>query len=264
MPNFNRTGEWGLSLIILMAWFLPSQSLAKGPNIIWHGQSFFEIVTGDGTRVAIDPHAIENYGRKTVKSNLVLLSHRHTDHTKLEAIENLMDARVLESLKEVKGDSRRTEFIPIDERIKGIRVRNIPCFHDDQQGMRRGRNSIWVIESDGIRIAHLGDLGHQLDAGQLRLLGPVDVLMIPVGGVYTLNGIDARRVVDQIKPSRHIIPMHYGTRVYTDLLGPEAFLEEFAEGAITRIKGNNFEVGFAPPPGQQKVVLLGWESVPAK
>ena len=88
--------------------------------------------------------------------------------------------------------------------------------------------------------------------------------MIPVGGVYTLNGIDARRVVDQIKPSRHIIPMHYGTRVYTDLLGPEAFLEEFAEGAITRIKGNNFEVGFAPPPGQQKVVLLGWESVPAK
>ena len=76
------------------------------------------------------------------------------------------------------------------------------------------RNGVFIIEVDGWRIVHLGDLGHYLTPAQLKRIGPVDVLMIPVGGIYTLNGKWAKKVVDQIKPKEYIFPMHYGTKVF--------------------------------------------------
>ena len=236
-----------------------NRHLLAGPTTItWHGQSFFELVTPGGVRLALDPHAIESYGRRSLKVDVVLLSHRHTDHNRMDSIENAMQVKVMEGLKPA-GPGGRTVFNPVDEKIKDVRVRDISCFHDSVQGMKRGLNSIWVIEVEGLRIAHLGDLGHLLDAPQLQELGRVDVLMIPVGGVYTLNGLDAKRVVDQIKPTRFVIPMHYGTRVYADLLGPDAFLGEFEDSQILRIKGNTLSL----EPGKKnegfKVGLLGFE-----
>ena len=92
--------------------------------------------------------------------------------------------------------------------------------------MVRGRNGIWVIEMDGLHIVHLGDLGHMLTDEQLKEIGPVDVLMIPVGGIYTLNGTDAKKVIEQLKPKRYIIPMHYGIpKVFEDLLPLDEFLD---------------------------------------
>lgn len=244
-------------VVALMA--TAKREVLAGPTTIsWHGQSFFEVVSPSGVRVALDPHAIESYGRRSMKVDAVLLSHRHTDHNRMDPIENAMQVKVLEGLKPA-GPGGRAVFHPVDEKIRDVRVRDISCFHDSVQGMKRGLNAIWVIEIEGLRIAHLGDLGHLLDAAQLRDLGQVDVLMIPVGGVYTLNGLDAKRVVDQIKPTRFVIPMHYGTKVYSDLLGPDAFLGEFEDNQIQRIKGNSLKVDPVEKNAGLKVGVLGFE-----
>lgn len=246
--------------LLAVIWLVPCSGAAfAGPlSITWHGQSFFEIVTSAGVRIAIDPHAIENYGRRSVKADLVLVSHRHTDHNRMESIENAMQVKVLEGLK-AAGPGGRAAFNPVDEKFKDVRVRDIATFHDNQQGMKRGLNSIWVIEADGLRIAHLGDLGHLLDQAQLRELGQLDVVLIPVGGVYTLNGLDAKKVVDQLKPARCTIPMHYGTKVYNDLLGPDAFLGEFEEASIHRLKGNTLKIDPSEKPSGMRVEVLGFD-----
>src|SRR5262249_20280394 len=105
------------------------------------------------------------------------------------------------------------------------------------------------------------DLGHTLNRSQLKKIGPVDVLMVPVGGVYTLNGIDAQKVVEQLRPRRYVIPMHYGTRVYTDLLDLKYFLDEQKEDAVVK-KFTTNQLTIAPkaaPPREPIVAILHWE-----
>src|SRR5947207_14950640 len=101
----------------------------------------------------------------------------------------------------------------IDEKFRDVRIRTVGVYHDSTQGMERGKCAVFILEMDGLRFVHLSDLGHPLSAEQVKKIGPVDVLMIPVGGVYTLNGSEAREVVNQLKPRQYIIPMHYGTPV---------------------------------------------------
>src|SRR6185312_8897054 len=148
-----------------------------------------------------------------------------------------------------------------DEKIKDVRIRNFGTYHDATGGMQRGKNAVFVIEMDGLRIAHLGDLGHTLSEAQLRRLGEIDILMIPVGGVYTLNGLDAQKVVEQIKPTRYILPMHYGTRVYTDLLDLSYFLDDQKMGKVERFLRTN-EITIDPkskPPEEPIIAILNWE-----
>ena len=114
----------------------------------------------------------------------------------------------------------------IDTKVKDVAVRTVGVYHDDALGAERGLNTVFLFEVGGLRIAHLGDLGHKLTKAQLNKIGKVDILMIPVGGVYTINGGEAKEVVEQLKPKMYIIPMHYGTPVYDDLLPPTEFLED--------------------------------------
>jgi L-ascorbate metabolism protein UlaG (beta-lactamase superfamily) len=149
----------------------------------------------------------------------------------------------------------------------------VGTFHDDMAGAQRGKNGVLVIDVDGLRIVHLGDLGHLLRGEQLRKIQKVDdnprarhaidVLMIPVGGVYTINGLDAQKVVEQLKPTRYILPMHYGTRVYTDLLDLEKtyFLDDQNMGKVQRLPRTN-ELTIDPkskPPQQPIIAILNWE-----
>src|SRR5262249_17858739 len=134
-------------------------------TIRWFGQSYFQIVTSPGTRIVIDPHLIMEYPRAVVPADLVLITHQHQDHNQIEAIENRDRAKVLVGLK---GEGRKQEWNVIDEKFKDVHVVSIPLFHDKVQGMDRGKNSGFVIEVDGLRILHLGDLGHTLNDAQLR------------------------------------------------------------------------------------------------
>src|SRR5262249_1182587 len=157
--------------------------------IRWNGQSFFEIISTKGTRIVTDPHHLEEYGRPRVKADLVLMSHFHTDHTAIDAITNIKQAKQINALKKGEG-GQREEWNIVDEKFKDVRIQTIGTFDDDMAGTQRGKNGVFILDMDGLRIVHLGDLGHELKGEQLRKLTknedkpreshPIDVLMVPV------------------------------------------------------------------------------------
>jgi L-ascorbate metabolism protein UlaG (beta-lactamase superfamily) len=223
-------------------------------TIRWHGQSFFEIESSKGTRIVTDPHAIDAFGRTDVSADLVLISHLHSDHTQVDVLRNAAKAKILTGLK---ANGKKTDWNPIDETFRDVHIRSVGVYHDNAEGMERGKNAIFIIEVDGIRIVHLGDLGHLLTPKQIKAIGPVDVLMIPVGGVYTINGSDAKEVVAQLKPRMYIIPMHYGTKTFDDLLPPDEFLED--QKNVKKYISNKLTVESGFKPAEPIVAILDWK-----
>ncbi len=167
-------------------------------NIVWHGQSFFEIVTkgkeGKELKIVLDPFD-ESIGLKTPKTEarILLISHQHPDHSNKKAI---------------SGSYFLIEE-PGEYEINGIHIQGISAFHDDSQGKERGIITIYVIETEDIKICHLGDLGQkELTPEQLDQLGDIDILIVPIGGVYTIDAKGASKIISQIEP-KLVIPMHY-------------------------------------------------------
>src|SRR5206468_8512605 len=109
-----------------------------------------------------------------------------------------------------------------------------------------GKNTIFILEVDGWKIVHLGDLGHQLSPNQIKRIGPIDVLMIPVGGIYTINGSEAKKVVEQLKPREYIFPMHCGTKIYDELLPPTEFVQDQPRANVTSSDDNSMELNKDP------------------
>ena len=249
-------------LLVLLA---GSVAAADAPKLTirWHGQSMFEIITPAGTRIVTDPHAIDVFGRKNLEADLILISHRHNDHTQVGVIENWKKAKIVHGIKDLKGDGKKFDWNLVDEKFKDVRIRTVGTYHDTTFGMERGKNAVFVLEVGGLKIVHLGDLGHLLTEEQVKRIGPVDVLMIPVGGVYTLNGSEAREVVKQLKPTKFVLPMHYGVKVYEDLLSADEFLVEQKKENIRRLdKLNKNELVEEPDfkPKEPVIVLLYWDS----
>jgi L-ascorbate metabolism protein UlaG (beta-lactamase superfamily) len=257
MPMLKSLASFVLALL------LAPVALAEDAKITirWHGQSFFEVVSSAGTRIVIDPHDIPAYGRKKVMADLVLITHFHDDHNQKEPVENYAKAKVLTGLKEEKGESKRIDWNNLDEKFKDVRIRTLGTYHDSMEGMLRGKNGVFIITVDGLNIVHLGDLGHTLSKTQIQRIGQVDVLMIPVGGVYTLNAIDAWKVVEQLKPKRVILPMHYGTPAYDFLLPVKGFLEEQPKKELIKnYKTNEMQLDpKAAAPEEPEIAVLRWE-----
>lgn len=166
--------------------------------ITWFGQAFFEIKTknkqNEEISLVIDPFN-EKYGFSIpqLEAQILLVTHSHPDHSNIKAI---------------KG----SPFLinePGEYEIKDIFIKGIFSFHDECQGKERGFNSIYKIETENIKICHLGDLGQkELNSSQLEELGEIDLLFIPVGGVYTINAQKAINIISQIEP-KIVVPMHY-------------------------------------------------------
>jgi L-ascorbate metabolism protein UlaG (beta-lactamase superfamily) len=156
----------------------------------------------------------------------------------------------------VKG--KGTDWAKIDEKEKDVRVRSVATYHDEEDGAKRGKNGVMIVEADGLVYCHLGDLGHALTEEQVKAIGKVDVLMIPVGGIYTINGETAKKVVEQLKPRLFILPMHYGTKVYEELPGPDEFLD--GQKKVSKLEGSNL---LSIPPDltadKPTIVILGWK-----
>ncbi|MBI3443239.1 MBL fold metallo-hydrolase [Candidatus Woesebacteria bacterium] len=182
-------------------------------EITFIGHSSFRI-RGKSVSVVTDPYDPKMVGLKYAKvdADIVTISHNHEDHNKSELVTGVR--------KVISG--------PGEYEISGISIIGIPSFHDTQKGSQRGKNTIYVIEMDRLTMAHLGDLGHTLDDKIIDDMGEVDILFIPVGGVYTIGPGEAAEVVQQIEP-KIIIPMHYrveglNPEVFSDLSGVEEFL----------------------------------------
>ena len=167
-------------------------------RIIWHGHSCFSIKTkslwNEEINIVIDPFDEKKTGIKLhkLKADTVLSSHDHYDHNNIKAVAG--DPFIIKN--------------PGEFEIKNIFIQGIPSFHDKKNGAERGENIIFYLESEKIHIAHLGDLGHLLDEKQLSKLSKVDILMIPIGGKYTINYSEAIEIISQLEP-KIIIPMHY-------------------------------------------------------
>jgi len=157
------------------------------------GHSSFKI-RGRVATVITDPYSKDLVGIKfpTVEANIVTVSHQHNDHNNTSAVSGNPII--------IAG--------PGEYEIKGVRIIGVASYHDATSGSERGRNTIYRIEIDAITIVHCGDLGHKLKDDDIELLSGADVLLIPVGGFYTISAEVAKEVVTQLEPMI-IIPMHY-------------------------------------------------------
>lgn len=185
-------------------------------RIKWNGHSSFTITASDGTMLVTDPYDPEGYGGvlkyDPVKdhADAALVSHDHADHNY------------------VAGLPGSPKLIRDSDTIKEIQIKGVATHHDESGGSERGANVVFVFSIDGIRICFVGDLGHQLSPEQIRDIGPVDLLLVPVGGTFTVDSSGAVEIVESLSP-KLIIPMHYKTdKCDLPLAGVDNFLEKMS------------------------------------
>ncbi len=167
-------------------------------KIKWNGHASFTITSNDGTVIVTDPYdpggygGVLSYDTVTDKADAVLVSHEHADHNYVKGLRG--------SPLVIKGSGQ----------VKDIRINGIQMYHDESGGSERGTNTVFAFLVDGIRICFGGDLGHSLSQEQLQAIGPVDLLLIPVGGTFTLDAKGAVEVAKAMGP-KLVIPMHFKT-----------------------------------------------------
>jgi len=252
--------RWTLSAIaaaVVTAAAAVAVHAAPAPTVgklTWLGQSCFVLETAAGTRIVMDPIP-KGLGYELpvgLKADAVTISHEHFDHNNVGLLAN--KPRVLRGLTaDKKGWTR------IDEKVKEVSVRSVGVYHDDKRGAERGLDTVFVFEVGGMRIVHLGDLGHVLTDEQLSAIGSVDVLLVPVGGFFTIDGYQATRVVDQLRPRLVVVPMHYKTDVSTikELEGVDAFLERKAN--VRRPGTNTLVLSPVKARPAVEIVVLSWK-----
>ena len=225
-------------------------------TITWFGQSCFRIEVPIRGRRIEDPRSAGPIGTKAVsilidpfspdiglkppkiKDDLVLVTHEHYDHNNTE------------------GAGPETFIIrtPGEYEKNSIAVRGIHSYHDKTQGKERGPNTIYVIKAEDMILCHLGDLGQEkLDDKQVEEIGDVDILFVPVGGNYTINGKEAVEVISQIEP-KIVIPMHYKTKDRkVEMEGPEKFVKELG---LTPEKVEKFKIAKKMLPTEELKLVM--------
>lgn len=274
-----------LAAALLTSLFIP-QALAgdsvQAPVAIrWWGQGMVSIETWWGLTVVIDPYSEDiGYELPDLSADLVLVTHEHADHNNVDAVKGephvargLDDEgrvnTVYHRLARVSNNSRPTwewnqqarARVPLPHEIH---IRSIPSWHDDTQGSDRGANAMFSIMVDGVHILHAGDLGQsKLTDDQLQEIGNVDVLLLPVGGVYTIDGDQAWKIVNQVEP-RIVVPIHYKTDKLNIPLEP---VDKFATNVpnlwqISRLQHNTLAVSASPdkdPVVKGRTVILDYK-----
>ena len=208
-------------------------------KIKWLGHSSFLITSDTGLKIITDPYFTGgdlSYGQIKESADIVIVSHDHADHNNVAAVQG--------NPKVVRGTLE----------VKGIRFKAIPTYHDEAGGGQRGRNTIFCFEVDGIRLCHLGDLGHRLSDSQAAELGKIDILLIPVGGFFTIDARAATEVCNRLKP-KVVIPMHYKTaRCAYPITGVEEFLRGKKE--VNRLDSSQVELKPGQLPATTKIIVL--------
>ncbi|MDP8225525.1 MAG: MBL fold metallo-hydrolase [Candidatus Lernaella stagnicola] len=211
-------------------------------KIRWNGHSSFTVTADDGTVIVTDPYEPGAFGggigyqQITDQPDIVTISHDHADHNFTDGFQN--------------------DFVVIRDggEAKGIHFTAVNSFHDENEGAERGTNTIFVFVVDGVRLCHLGDLGHILSDDQIEAIGQVDALMTPVGGYFTVDPLQATDAVERINP-KIVLPMHFKT----DKCGfPIAEVAEFLIGKenVKQIDADEIEVSADRLPGAREIIVL--------
>ena len=206
------------------------------------GHAEFLIETESGMRIVTDPYdAGCGYPLRKVTADVALVSHHHHDH---DAVETL------------KGEPRIIDAAGCYTPESGVKITAIRGFHDDAGGSRRGGTLLFLIETEDLRIVHLGDLGCPLNAEQTEILRAPDVLMVPVGGFYTIDAEQARETAAKLG-AKVILPMHYRTAYNSDwpISDPEAFLSLYDQAAVCR-NAEALRITAADMACQPKIVVF--------
>ncbi|MBN1594018.1 MAG: MBL fold metallo-hydrolase [Candidatus Coatesbacteria bacterium] len=213
-------------------------------KIKWLGHAAFSITASDGTAILTDPYrpgAFDGaiaYGPIKDRFDIATVSHRHADHDGVDG---------LAGKPTVIDKPGRTE-------VKGIEIEGIPTFHDRAGGSQRGKNVVFCFAVDGMKVCHLGDLGHIPDEATIAKLKGVDVLLAPVGGTFTIDADEAWQLVKKLNP-KVVIPMHFKTsKISFDL----ADIERFTAGKPDVVRSGSSEIELSSnslPKGPQIVVL---------
>jgi L-ascorbate metabolism protein UlaG (beta-lactamase superfamily) len=212
-------------------------------KIKWLGHSAFLLTASDGTRIVTDPYkpgcfgGALTYGPIREKADFVTVSHNHLDH-------NYID--------DLPGPPK-TIRSAISRSAGAVKVAGYDTFHDASQGRERGKNVVFVFEDTGLRLAHLGDLGH-VPTAQAEAIGKVDVLLIPVGGYFTIDAGQAHKTVELLG-ARVIIPMHFKTGK-TNM--PITGVEEFTRGRanVRHVGASEVEITADRLPASPEIWIL--------
>jgi L-ascorbate metabolism protein UlaG (beta-lactamase superfamily) len=208
-------------------------------KIKYLAHSSFLVTADNGVKIITDPYQPGrglNHGAITETADIVTISHEHGDHNYVSTLKS--NPKVLRESAEVKG----------------IKFRAVPAAHDDKGGSQRGKNTVFCFSVDGINICHAGDLGHILSDTQVKEIGKVDVLLIPVGGFFTIDAGTASKVCKQLEP-KIIIPMHFKTE---KLDFPITGVDDFIKGKSNVTRSNDSEIEFKADnlPANARIIVL--------
>lgn len=194
-------------------------------KIQYFGHSSFKIISAAGYSVITDPFDGIGYSMPRVSANAVTVSHRHFDHDFVKAVSG--NPMIIEGGAHTVGD---------------IEISSVLSWHDEVKGAKRGKNTIFKFTADGVTVCHLGDLGEPVSCERVKSIAPADVLLIPVGGTYTLDAAEAARYVKAVAP-KIVIPMHYRTADCSlDIADVEKFLKLFDSANIFVCKSGETEI----------------------
>lgn len=202
-------------------------------RLTWYGHSCFHLEWDEGTLV-FDPYTpgkVPGLTLPLLHADRVICSHKHGDHNYVAGV-------------------------VCSGQMPDMDIQQFPSFHDAEQGTLRGDNLITVVHAKGIRLAHLGDLGHPLTKAQTEDLGQVDVLLIPVGGFYTIDAAQAKALIDMVSPSV-VVPMHYrrGEQGLQQIEELAPFLTLFEKEKIVYLKESSTELKL---PQEQEILVFPW------
>jgi len=211
-------------------------------RVTWHGHACFEL-QGKNVTIVADPFKGIGIPEPKAAADIVLCSHSHQDHNNVKPVLG-------------KGGEVLESFVG-SKKVKGVAIKGVAVFHDEAKGSKRGKNSIYTFNLDGVQFCHLGDLGHELSSATVAEIGEVDVLFVPVGGYFTIGPETATKACEQLK-AKIAIPMHYRMPELTSTFDLLKTVDDFLEGKknIERIKEPTVNVEKEQLPKETKTIVF--------
>jgi L-ascorbate metabolism protein UlaG (beta-lactamase superfamily) len=210
-------------------------------KVKWLGHASFQITSDVGIKIITDPYPQGSglsYVPVSEAADIVSVSHNHFDHNNVSSIPGNPQVITGSGVKD----------------IKGIEFKGIGTYHDASQGKERGANTIFCFLVDGMKVCHLGDLGHRLNAEQIAEIGALDLLFIPIGGVFTIDAKSATTVLDDLKP-KIAIPMHYKTTKCDWTLSPvDDFIVD--KKNVKKLNSSEIDLKAGTLPDSTEIIVL--------